>query len=1523
MNRCPTVTKLTDDLKVGAELIRYSQVFRDTIHLLDAVLQELEDGPAWFIEDILLEKAATSPIGDAEYSQPLCTAVQVALVQLLRSWGIHPALTVGHSSGEIAAAYAAGLITARDAITAAYFRGQVTRDVVTEGSMLAVGLGADDISKYLGEEFEGTVVVACHNSPTGVTLSGDADAIEKLRLKLDADKIFARVVKTSGKAYHSHHMAPVAAQYEAYIQAARAAHVEYEDDALQSRDDVVMVSSVTNSVLPQGSHLDEKYWSSNLRNPVLFNQAIQTVLSTPELSDIDVFLEIGPHSVLSGPVKQIKAHLGADTVDYLPTLLRGEDSAVRLLNFAGQLFLRNYPLDMTSVVQAYAPASSPPGLTIVDLPPYQWNYTRPFWAECRTSKEHRQPTHPRHDVLGQLVIGSSLSEPLWRNVLRLRDLPWLRDHSLGGEAVFPAAGYFSMAIEAITQLNELSEKPSIIDNYVLRDVSIKKALVTPDDDDGIEVLLNMRPSVRAGWWDFRVSSVGAGNISKEHMEGSISINKNPRDTKTARSVPDFPQRASRRAWNQALREVGFDYGPTFQDMDDIRFDGQRYESSCKTALKQVVDESLGESRYVLHPATVDSVLQLSIAAIHAGRTQAMTYGVVPIQVDEVTVWPPTQSQLDSRRATGYAWVPKRGLRSFEGSAQITANDDELVLEIVNVRTTSYEAAVPQKEVAHFSDAAGPYGKMAWALDLDALNSSTDLPELHIQDLISLALFKHPGLKTLEIGSEYASGALREYTHAAWTTLVDEAEDETAKKILKGYSSASTLTAQALLDSDGLSAKRPSYDIIVAPSVESIPPIAHQILKSGGYIIVPAPKGTEVQDANLVFRSNESACVYRSIRATSKTDGRAVHLVYHTTQTRILAQVKDALEKLNWTVHVSSLNAAPRADHVILLADLEAPLLFNLSADEFASIQRIISTASSLLWVTAGGLLSGKHPELALTQGLARSVRSEQASIDFRTLDFDLGNVSVDQAVGSIVRVALLQARSSDEILPTAREGEIAVSNGKTFVSRLVRNQELNKAFTATLEPTSAKLHPSQRVRGKIQEQGKVVFEHVEEQTLQPNLVEVQVKASGLIREGVVIITGSDYPTTFSHTVAGEVVRVGDNVSSLKPGDSVVGFNADTFSNFQRVPESMLLKVGAEDNLEALVGSLVAYVNALYGLEITARIKPNDIVLVLGGTGTSGLAAIRIAQAHQAIPYVEARTPEEATFLETSFGLDSSQIILDRTKPICAALEGLTKGRAPDVVFSGGTAVDPTTAAAAWRGIARFGRFVDSGRKDVLSRGSLDTLPISRGASYLPFDFLELQEHQPKILADLLPRIVTLLNSTASHYRFATEAVHLANLDAQVSNFSDSFAAPQPVITFGHTDQSVPLLPPGRPKPSFSPENTYLLVGCLGGIGRSLTSWMMQYGARRFTFLSRSAADSPSAAKLVQDIQNAGAIVQVIRGDATSRADVVRTVEAVSKDHPIRGVVHAAMVLRVSCRGANIHENAPTNLVITRMACFTP
>jgi acyl transferase domain-containing protein len=195
---------------MGKELLSKYPLVLENIRQLDSALQRLPDGPSWFIETVLLaadsatkheiSKKRTIRFAKAEFAQPLCTALQIIIVNLLRSWGITPGAVVGHSSGEIAAAYAANAITQDEAIIAAFYRGLNTKLQTKLGGMAVVGLGREGVTSFL---IDG-VVVGCENSPSSVTLSGDVEPLEKVleKIKQHLPGTFTRTLDVE-MAYHS------------------------------------------------------------------------------------------------------------------------------------------------------------------------------------------------------------------------------------------------------------------------------------------------------------------------------------------------------------------------------------------------------------------------------------------------------------------------------------------------------------------------------------------------------------------------------------------------------------------------------------------------------------------------------------------------------------------------------------------------------------------------------------------------------------------------------------------------------------------------------------------------------------------------------------------------------------------------------------------------------------------------------------------------------------------------------------------------------------------------------------------------------------------------------------------------------------------------------------------------------------------------------------------------------------------------------------------------------------------------
>lgn len=207
-------------------------------------------------------------------------------------------------------------------------------------------------------------------------------------------------------------------------------------------------------------------------------------------------------------------------------------------------------------------------------------------------------------------------------------------------------------------------------------------------------------------------------------------------------------------------------------------------------------------------------------------------------------------------------------------------------------------------------------------------------------------------------------------------------------------------------------------------------------------------------------------------------------------------------------------------------------------------------------------------------------------------------------------------------------------------------------------------------------------------------------------------------------MGGVVRRIGSSVTGLVVGDKVVGFSFDKFATHQRASARLLEKVEKEEVLNELVTFSMVYGVALHGLKNLANLQAKESVFILNGTGSAGVAAIAVAQLMNATPCVAVRNEVEGMRLKAKFSLSDSQILLFSEHSIEFQLKTATGRSGADVVFSSGF-VDASLARECWRDIAAFGRFVNIGRKNVLKKDVIDTVPLHRGANYLSFDMLDL------------------------------------------------------------------------------------------------------------------------------------------------------------------------------------------------------
>lgn len=529
---------------MGRQLIKSHPPFRATLDRCDAVLQSLPgpDRPDWSIVDELLkpQDPVDSRLGETRLSQPICTALQIALVDLLRAWGIKPKAVCGHSSGEVAAAYSANILSLEAAMVVAYYRGYHMGQQNTPktgakqqvaGGMIAVGLSETDTISELAK-FEGRLCVAAVNSSSSVTISGDLDAIEELHEDISKRGVFARKLVVQ-QAFHSHHMEPLAPAYEKALNECSLYKTE------TGEREVRMVSSVTARVLRDGD-VNAAYWVRNMVGAVRFADALTNILlDDDEEQAVDILLEIGPHPALKGPSEQVASELKLDT-SYLGALTRNRPAFECILETAGQLFAANYPVDLVAVNAD----EQHPGHMLTDLPTYPWNH-RHYWTPTTRAMRNTQHRKHNHTLLGTPVPHSTPRLMQWRNYIRVSEIPWLAGHAIEGEVVFPGSGYLSLAVEAAVRYPTNEDK--IVSKVRFKDIDIKSAMTLRDNEVGTEMILSLQPETTSAksfsdeWLEFHISSFDVDGRYSEHCHGWITIIAGePDSVELDGSLPRYP-----------------------------------------------------------------------------------------------------------------------------------------------------------------------------------------------------------------------------------------------------------------------------------------------------------------------------------------------------------------------------------------------------------------------------------------------------------------------------------------------------------------------------------------------------------------------------------------------------------------------------------------------------------------------------------------------------------------------------------------------------------------------------------------------------------------------------------------------------------------------------------------------------------------------------------------------------------------------------------------------------------------------
>lgn len=1518
---------------MGRQLIQISPPFRASLERADAALRELPDGPAWsIVSELLHGKEEDEKIHQSTYSQPICTAVQLALVDLVSSWGVKPSAVCGHSSGEIAAAYAAGILSFEAAMAVAYYRGLHMGQGVSsspKGGMLAVGLSEDEVANHL-TDYKGKLVLAAVNSPDSVTISGDIDAITELANSLAAKGIFSRRLKVS-QAFHSHHMEPLAPGYQRALEYCAAFDTS---DTLTSR----FFSTVTGGEITDASELGASYWAKNMVQPVRYAGGLAALLRSDEY---DVFLEVGPHPVLRGPTRQVLASVGKN-IAHLATLSRSLPAFESLLDSMGQLYTRGYPLDLAAVNQDYeilddnlVPKQANPR-RIYDLPPYSWNHNQRSWSTTRLIKEHLH--HPaRHTILGRQVPGSVATSPRWRNYLRLSEVPWLREHVFDGKPLFPGAGYISMAIEAVIRAKSSVTREGITAVH-LQDINIKAPMTLSDSETGTETFVELRSlrtsskTVSDEWYEFSVASYNEDERFTQNCTGLISL-----ETGTAEPLdPTKPQpmqselirgstrRVKSKALYKQIADNGLFLGERFALVKGHIYCGSEYVVAPSAVFdpEGYTTHELSEGT-LLYPTILDTCFQSLFTGIETQLDHRLESVFVPTFVKSLSVSGlmeqqstalPTEFGISTR-------VNMPNTRTAIGDVHLRRNrgneTSSLVLEVQGLEMTA------MGNVGGKSGSRRLFFQQQWRPAFDMLIPSTAQTKIStLKQALQLYQFQHPEARTILLPStddaetktvldyllslDDGSGGFRSIS-----MLVGPDEAESLSEEVK-ISCEMISNCKILHESEGL------YDLIISLRAGASSTKLDSMAGLSSTVVASHDLDTP-EDAWTKLASLSPGAVFRIQRSTPVPELRSILTIstslllsnYEATLVDLLKQNGHAVDSTSLSELSNHSQPGTHKEFVIMFDQNIG--LDGLSKQEWESLQDLLGREDiKLIWLSCGATLDCSRPTQAMVHGLLRVARNENTTSRFITLDIDETSTAAASTATYIMQ--LLSGQITED--------EVTLRNATAYIPRVLEDQSLNAKLVngAGGEPRMQRFDSEPALSLQIGTVGLletlrfVPDETILTQPLADNEVEIQVMATALNFRDIAATMGIVQDKNLGDECAGIVHRVGSAVdpSKFKLGDRVMACRPGqgAHATFVRQPAPLCLKIPDSFSFTVAASWSGVLTTAYYALIMVARLQPEETILIHSGSGGVGQMAIQLAQRIGA-NILTTCSESKREFLKGQFGLSDDQIFSSRDESFVKGVMQSTEGRGADVILN---SLAGKLLTASWDCIAPLGRFVEIGKRDVHQNSNLPMAPFRRNVMFASVDLVLIYETQPKLAQHILEESAKLIFS--GEVKPAHPIVEYAFQDVEKAmRLMQQGKHMGKVVLVPHPEDLVPVVPDrfNSQRQRFNPDKVYLIVGGLGGLGTALAEWMVRSGAKKLAFFSRSGDNKSSVRETVEWLQSRDVEITVFKGDVTSKNDVDGCIFELRRN--LGGIFFAAMALEDSLICNMTHERWQKGLTV--------
>ena len=631
---------------MARQLYETQPSFRKTLDRCDEILRPYLNQS--LISNLYPPPGAPSLLDETAYTQPALFAVEYALAELWRSWGVEPTAVLGHSVGEYVAACVAGVFSLEDGLKLIAERGRLMGALPPGGEMAAVFADEARVTKAIAAHRE-AVSIAAVNGPKNIVISGAGAAVQAIVKSLEAEGIKSRRLVVS-HAFHSPLMEPMLDEFERV-----ASQVDF------AAPQIGVVSNVTGQVAAADDLTNADYWRRHVRGAVRFADSIRTL----QKQGYDLFIEIGPKPTLLSMGQQCWPG-EAQPAAWLPSLREGRDDWQSLLDSLGALYIQGLNVDWAGFDADY-----PSGRRKVTLPTYPFQRTR-YWFTLPQSSQGSQARARQviHPLLHQRLRSSALREAVFESELNADWPSFLKDHQIYETVIFPGTGYLEMALAAAAQLGP--------EGHALESVSIHSPLMLPEGEPRVaQLVLSPVENGRASFKILSLEVEDSNETWKLHAAGEITVGETaPAETGPA---PAFQggEAVDVGEYYQNLRDLGVDYGPTFRGVKQLwRGDGSAWGEI------QLPPEAGDVQLFHLHPALLDACFHVVGAAlphVENGSGEGDVY--LPVGMGRLVVHKAAQAKAWARVTArlGKDTVTS-DLELFDDSGQLVAELQGLTLK---------------------------------------------------------------------------------------------------------------------------------------------------------------------------------------------------------------------------------------------------------------------------------------------------------------------------------------------------------------------------------------------------------------------------------------------------------------------------------------------------------------------------------------------------------------------------------------------------------------------------------------------------------------------------------------------------------------------------------------------------------------------------------------------------------------------------------------------------------------------------